>query len=91
MMERSKLPTPCPLPDNFDGYVKQAIKTDKIIGDVKLRLIRQAAKFYNQLCPQPNPDEYQQMAITLCDKYRQLRDKSNTAYWVWYGDTCMLY
>ena len=77
-----RLPTPCPLPNNFDGQVKHAIKTNSIIGDVKLRLIRQAGKFYNQLCPQPTPSEYQQMAVTLCDNYRQLRDKNSSVYWV---------
>lgn len=80
---RNSLPNPCPLPDTFDGIVRAAIANNKIVGDVKVRLIRQAGKFYYRLCPQPTSQEYQIMAITLCEKFEQLKDKAcSGAYWV---------
>ena len=79
---RKSLPTPCPLPDNFDGIVRQAIRTKSVKGGIKIRLIRQAGQFYYHLCPQPTPSEYQCMAVTLCENYSQLRDKISPAYWV---------
>ena len=53
----NSLPNPCPLPDNFDGIVKAAIANKKIMGDMKVRLIRQAGKYYYRLCPQPTSQE----------------------------------
>ena len=51
---------------------------------MKTRLLRQAATYYWGLCPRPMHDEYVTMAVTLCDKYEQLRDKKPVGgkYWV---------
>ena len=56
----------------------KAIDNNNIKGTFKIRLIRQAASFYHGICPRPTHDEYMSMAVTLCDKYGQLKDKKPT-------------
>ena len=51
---------------------------------MKLRLLREAATFYESMCPKPTSSEYTEMAKVLCDAYPQLKDKkpNNGEYWV---------
>ena len=51
---------------------------------MKTRLLREASTFYYGLCPHPTHDEYVTMAVALCDKFEQLRDKKPVQgkYWV---------
>lgn len=78
-----RLPDPCPLPTNFSEATIKAIQTGKLIGNLKLRLTREAASFYYGICPNPTSAEYTTKARTLCDNYPQLKDKDPTTdYWV---------
>jgi len=74
---------PCPVPTKFTKDVANAIKNNQLKGIMKTRLLRQSATFYWGLCPWPTHDEYVTMAVTLCDKFPQLKDKKplHGQYW----------
>ena len=80
----ARLPCPCPLPSTFSPCLKKAISDNKLEGNKKLLLIREACEYYYGLCPFPTPKEYEIMAKTLCDTYHQLQNKIpvNGSYWV---------
>ena len=83
-LKQLRLPVPCPVPTKFTKDVANAIKNNQLKGIMKTRLLRQAATFYWGLCPWPTHDEYVTMAVTLCDKFPQLKDKKplHGQYWV---------
>ena len=83
MPKVTRLPVPCPLPLFTTGSL-EAAKRGGLKGNTKLRLLREAATYYNGICPWPTAQEYAEMAKTICDKYPQLKDKMplNGEYWV---------
>ena len=52
-----------------------ALSSNKLQGNTKLSLIREASQFYYGLCPRPTAAEYDIMAKTLSGKYPNLRNK----------------
>ena len=79
-----RLPSPCPIPTVFTSDITNAIEQNRLKGLMKYRLLRQCALFYWGVCPRPTPDEYKTIAITLCLKFPQLKDKKpkDGKYWV---------
>ena len=76
------LPEPCPIPA-LSERIKAMLAQNGVKANNKF-LLREAASFYNGLCPNPTTNEYVTMAKTLCNKYPELKDKQpvNGKYWV---------
>jgi hypothetical protein len=53
-----------------------------VTGNLRIRLQREAAMFYYGICPRPTKNEYEAMAIALCNACPQLKDKQNDLFWV---------
>ena len=83
MPKAMRLPVPCPLP-LFTAGSLEAAKRGGLVGNTKLRLLHEAATYYNGKCPWPTTQEHAEMAKTMCDKYPQRKDKMplNGEYWV---------
>lgn len=75
----SQLPEPCPLPIISERTMD--IISNGIEGNKRFFLLREAATFYEGICPNTTSAEYTTMAKTLCHKYPELKDKGDT-YWV---------
>ena len=83
--ETRRLPDPCPLPNSFSGIARQAIEQGQLTGNMKTRLLREAAMFYFGICSGGSSSEYITMAKTLCKEYPELKDKKPVIegeYWV---------
>ena len=82
--DERRLPSPCPLPSTFTKPTLESIANEQLMGNMKIRLLREAATYYHGLCPRPNQTEYTSMSQMLCEKFPQLRDKMprNNEYWV---------
>lgn len=82
--DERRLPVPCPFPSTLTKATLEAIANEQLMGNMKIRLLREAATYYHGLCPRPNQTEYTSMAQMLCEKCPQLRDKMprNNEYWV---------
>ena len=84
-LQAMRLPNPCPLPTAFSPAVNLSIIQNEIIGNCKIKMMRESAAFFYGICPYPNPSEYLEMAKALCNKYPVLQDIHCTdgAYWVY--------
>ena len=77
-----RLPHPCPLPNTFSVETIKAEEQEKMVGCNKFRMLREAYSFYHGICPNPTASEYTIMAQTLCEKFPQIKDKTDCEYWV---------
>ena len=59
-------PDPCPIPNSFSQITRQAIEQGQLTGNMKTRLLREAAMFYFDICSGGSSTEYITMAKTLC-------------------------
>ena len=78
------LPEPCPVPTTFSRKTMEAIEKGALVGNAKIRLLREAGMFYFGVCSGRCSSDYITIAKTLCREYPQLRDKMarNGEYWV---------
>jgi len=81
--KQSRLPNPCPAPTMFSQKTMIAVQNNQLIGTKKIALLREASLYYYGYCQNPTSDEHSTMAMVLCEKYPQLKDKQYKAHdWV---------
>ena len=82
-----RLLDPCPVPNSFSRVTLQAIEKKQLKGNLKTRLLREAAMFYFGICSGGLSSEYITIAKTLCKEYPELKDKKPVIegeYWASY-------